>query len=299
MFRLLAIHMSVLSVIPIFLSASKAQVSPTRSSLETHADISLSVVDLDDESMLFDDLGATTGQLGPHAASVSIVSDDGVFVGASDALAVFATPSAGTFTASQSYDGDRAPGDVTAQSFRTTMSGLFEYDFTIAGDGGARFQGMLTNSGPSFIGFTARINVLAESVPGGGFTGSFFEELIFDQTSAGPTTFDITVPLSAPSGSYRIQIRMNHSGNSGLETDPENGSLAVDWSIDAPAACPADLAPPGAPDGILNFFDISQYIALFAALDPQADLFPVGSPDGVFNFFDVSAYIAAYTAGCP
>lgn len=288
-----------LAAVSLIMNASAAQVTPIGSSLETRSEISLSVVDLDDESMQFDDQGATTDQLGPHETTVLISSDDGVFTGASDADAAFASASAGTFTASQSYDGNRAAGDVTAPSFQTTMSGRFEYDFVIPSQGSVRFQGGLTNSGPSFIGFTARINVLAESVPGGGFTGSFFEELITDPTSAGPTAFDITVPLAAASGSYRIQIRLTHSGSSALETDPESGSLTVDWSIDTPTTCPPDLAPPGAPDGVLNFFDLSQYIALFTASDPQADLFPAGNPDGVFNFFDVSAYIAAYTAGCP
>ncbi len=34
-------------------------------------------------------------------------------------------------------------------------------------------------------------------------------------------------------------------------------------------------------------------------MDPAADFAPPGNPDGVFNFFDVSAYIAAFNAGCP
>lgn len=41
-------------------------------------------------------------------------------------------------------------------------------------------------------------------------------------------------------------------------------------------------------DGILNFFDISTFIALFNAQDPQADFFPVAAGDGLFNFFDLS-----------
>ncbi|MEM9372374.1 MAG: VCBS repeat-containing protein [Planctomycetota bacterium] len=59
------------------------------------------------------------------------------------------------------------------------------------------------------------------------------------------------------------------------------------------AACPADLAPPA---GVLNFFDISAFIAAFNAHDPAADF---AAPFGVFNFFDVAEYIAAFNAGCP
>jgi hypothetical protein len=64
------------------------------------------------------------------------------------------------------------------------------------------------------------------------------------------------------------------------------------------APCPADLFPPPAGDGQLNFFDLSYYIARFGENDPIADVFPPGG-DGVFNFFDVVAYINAFNAGCP
>ncbi|RMH26548.1 MAG: hypothetical protein D6692_09020 [Planctomycetota bacterium] len=58
-------------------------------------------------------------------------------------------------------------------------------------------------------------------------------------------------------------------------------------------ACAPDLA---APFGVLNIFDMLEYIALFNAQEPGADL---AAPFGVLNFFDVSAYISAYNAGCP
>lgn len=64
------------------------------------------------------------------------------------------------------------------------------------------------------------------------------------------------------------------------------------------APCPADLFPPPAGDGQLNFFDLSYFIARFGESDPIADIFPSGG-DGVFNFFDVVAYINAFNAGCP
>ena len=58
-------------------------------------------------------------------------------------------------------------------------------------------------------------------------------------------------------------------------------------------ACPADLS---APFGVLNFFDIAAYIALFNAGDPRADL---AAPFGTINFFDLSTYIGLFNAGCP
>jgi hypothetical protein len=56
--------------------------------------------------------------------------------------------------------------------------------------------------------------------------------------------------------------------------------------------CPADFNL----DGVLNFFDVSEFIIAYNNQDPRADLAP---PFGVFNFFDVAAFIALYNAGCP
>jgi hypothetical protein len=49
-------------------------------------------------------------------------------------------------------------------------------------------------------------------------------------------------------------------------------------------------------DGLLNFFDISAFIALYNTSDPAADL---AAPFGTLNFFDIAAYIGLYNAGCP
>jgi hypothetical protein len=54
----------------------------------------------------------------------------------------------------------------------------------------------------------------------------------------------------------------------------------------------ADLAEPF---GELNFFDVSEFLALFSASDPAADL----NGDGAFNFFDVSEFLNTFSAGCP
>jgi hypothetical protein len=49
-------------------------------------------------------------------------------------------------------------------------------------------------------------------------------------------------------------------------------------------------------DGVLNFFDLADFIALYNANDPAADL---AAPFGTLNFFDISAFVTAYNAGCP
>ena len=56
-----------------------------------------------------------------------------------------------------------------------------------------------------------------------------------------------------------------------------------------------DCAPDLVEDGVLNFFDVSIFLAAFSAQDPVADF----TGDGLFNFFDVSAFLTAFNAGCP
>jgi len=62
---------------------------------------------------------------------------------------------------------------------------------------------------------------------------------------------------------------------------------------DTAVPCVADLA---APFGVLNFFDIVEYINLFNAGDPAADL---AAPFGSINFFDIVEFINLFNAGCP
>lgn len=58
-----------------------------------------------------------------------------------------------------------------------------------------------------------------------------------------------------------------------------------------PADCAADLVL----DGVLNFFDVSAFIAFFQEGNPVADF----NGDGNFDFFDVSAFVVAFGRGCP
>lgn len=61
----------------------------------------------------------------------------------------------------------------------------------------------------------------------------------------------------------------------------------------APPSCSAaDLAEPF---GQLDFFDVSEFLALFGAGDMAADL----NGDKELNFFDISTFLSVFTAGCP
>ena len=56
-------------------------------------------------------------------------------------------------------------------------------------------------------------------------------------------------------------------------------------------SCAGDLTG----DGILNFFDLSRFLAMFTQRHPQGDL----NHDGIYNFFDVSTFLGNFSAGCP
>lgn len=99
-----------------------------------------------------------------------------------------------------------------------------------------------------------------------------------------------TIPVSLPTlGSATANVL--------LTLVPE--SLAADTTIAVelvvlgePTGCDADLTG----DGLLNFFDLAAYMALYNDQNPAADLAP---PTGLLNFFDLAAYLDLYNTGCP
>lgn len=62
--------------------------------------------------------------------------------------------------------------------------------------------------------------------------------------------------------------------------------------------CGLDIFPVGDCDGLLNFFDVIQFLDWYSTGDPRADIFPYPG-DGQFNFFDINQYLAAFAVGCP
>jgi hypothetical protein len=89
-----------------------------------------------------------------------------------------------------------------------------------------------------------------------------------------------------------VEARVVDAGGATIAGVTISGETGLDWP-NGPATCPPDLA---APFGVLNFFDVSAFLAAYNAQDPAADF---AEPFGVFNFFDLSAFLAAYNAGCP
>jgi hypothetical protein len=56
----------------------------------------------------------------------------------------------------------------------------------------------------------------------------------------------------------------------------------------------ADCAADFNSDGLLDFFDVSAFLAAFSAAAPSADL----NNDSMHDFFDVQLFLAAFSAGC-
>lgn len=68
-----------------------------------------------------------------------------------------------------------------------------------------------------------------------------------------------------------------------------SGGGDSDAGVTGPA-CPADINR----DGLLNFFDVSEFIGLFLEQHPGADF----TGDGAFDFFDIAIFLDAFLAGC-
>ena len=116
---------------------------------------------------------------------------------------------------------------------------------------------------------------------------------IFD-TSTGQQLFKFIASDAAQGNSFGKSVAI--SGTTaivGAHYDDDNardtGSAYVFNTFIAP--CPADLTG----EGILDFFDISAFLAAFANNDPIADF----TNDSIWDFFDVSAFLQAFAQGCP
>ena len=277
-------------VIGIGSAQSIAQAIPVRSSIESSSFIYLSVVDESDESDVIDEQFDTLNPLGTTTATTAINSSQGSYSSVVHTAAEFTDANHGEFESSMSYEGMMGIGDIQAQRFGHSLHGIFEYDFMIPADGVLNVSGILSNQGPSPIQFNCVLEVFAEFSPGSGFTGAFYSQ-IFTDSNFDTEPIEASIPLISSSGSYRVRMRLSHSGLGSLDRTPLTGSLTTSWSIDSNNPCPADLTG----DGVLNFFDVSAFLSAYTANDPVADF----TDDGVWNFFDVSAFLSAFADGCP
>lgn len=103
--------------------------------------------------------------------------------------------------------------------------------------------------------------------------------------------------------------RISGSGTGTLRIDPVNESDAGSYTAvvsnpcgSVPTApvtvsvlpeCPADFV---APFGVLDFFDVSEFLFGYIEERGLSDLAP---PFGVWDFFDISQFLSVYNTGCP
>lgn len=73
--------------------------------------------------------------------------------------------------------------------------------------------------------------------------------------------------------------------------DDDNGEDSGSAYLFDVTKCPADLTG----DGQLDFFDVFDFLTLFAANDPSVDF----TGDGTLDFFDVVRFLELYAEGCP
>ena len=106
------------------------------------------------------------------------------------------------------------------------------------------------------------------------------------------STIDGGGVISSTGGSFTLSGTIGQPDAGGPMTGGSFSLTGGFWAgVDTSLPCPADLNG----DGFLDFFDVSEFLALFAANDPIADF----NPDGFFDFFDVSEFLAQFSAGCP
>jgi len=81
------------------------------------------------------------------------------------------------------------------------------------------------------------------------------------------------------------------SGGAGFAWNPWGSYWLGLYSPGTTTDCAADRNG----DGILDFFDVQDFLGAFAINDPSADM----NADGVFDFFDVQIYLGLFSEGCP
>ena len=244
-------------------------------------------------------LGPFPGYLGGYSGDVftetGLASGDDLFVASS----LFYGPdgfnrvNAGDFSAMQTVAcGDEevdidfsqsASGSGNANPF-INMINRCTYYFSVDADTSATvrvtFDGDIA-SGDDFVGAELlRVE--------GGDDPATLETLFALQNSgavSGSGEVEATVELLA---GERYEIFMRGDAEQG----PSSGLISSAVRLTLTLACPADLA---SPTGVLDFFDVLEYLARFDAEDPSADL---AAPDGTFDFFDVLEYLSLFDAEC-
>ena len=139
---------------------------------------------------------------------------------------------------------------------------------------------------------------LIKEVPCGFFTSSIdIQGNLMVVEAGGLYLYDI----SEPTNPVRVGMAHNLEFPTNFDLKPRfynNTIIAshmdiglVTYEIDNCINCPADLNN----DNVLDFYDVSAFLANYIAQNPAADF----NDDGQYNFYDVSAFLIQFQSGCP
>ncbi len=115
--------------------------------------------------------------------------------------------------------------------------------------------------------------------------GNLIVPIASENTAGAGQNDDMVVPLEDPGVYYIIVSSATNTNN------VQRYQITALTQELPPVECEADFTG----DGILDFFDVSAFLAAYNSMDSSADF----NNDGIFNFFDVSAFLNAFNAGCP
>lgn len=128
----------------------------------------------------------------------------------------------------------------------------------------------------------------------GGYPGSLTPFALFDAELIELSAFELSGEANRVVFTENaVYVAQSDFGIVDLPPDEWNGvpGLNIITDFGGCSACPADLTL----DGVLDFFDISEFLTAFARSRIEADF----TQDGVIDFFDISAFLQAFGAGCP
>lgn len=110
------------------------------------------------------------------------------------------------------------------------------------------------------------------------------------ETDLGPLTFGFDFGPGTGKQVMNGIVDINDAGQIAFAAFLNNGTIGV-FVATPETSCVPDFTG----DGILNFFDVQEFLEAFSNHQPEADI----TQDGEFNFFDVQEFLEAFSQGCP
>jgi len=126
---------------------------------------------------------------------------------------------------------------------------------------------------------------------------SFQQSITVNQTMTLGGALHVDLSRIVEPGTYQLYSAQTVLGEfdsvsiSALSDDLVFKGLETSGAYTISLKCHADFSG----DGVLDFFDISEFLNLYSVGDPSTDF----NQDGQWDFFDISAFLTLFSAGCP